>query len=192
MIPFIEHGVSTFWLAFTILWVAAAFTSKRTVQVQSGGSRLLQAGLVLIGVTLIFNLGNWLVSGWLAARVVPESAPVVFGGAILTVAGMLFSVWARLTLGRNWSGTVTIKQDHELIQRGPYRIVRHPIYTGMLLAMLGTAFIFGTARCFVGVPIVGLAFWLKVQIEERFMVQQFGAQYSDYRQQVRALIPFVL
>jgi protein-S-isoprenylcysteine O-methyltransferase Ste14 len=192
MIPFIEHGVSTFWLVFTILWVAAAFTSKRTVRVQSGGSRLLQAGLVLIGVTLIFNLGNWLVSGWLAARVVPESTPVVFGGAILTVAGMLFSVWARLTLGRNWSGTVTIKQDHELIQRGPYRIVRHPIYTGMLLAMLGTAFIFGTARCFVGVPIVGLAFWLKVQIEEQFMVQQFGAQYANYRQQVRALIPFVL
>ena len=192
MIPFIEHGVSTFWLVFTILWVAAAFTSKRTVRVQSGGSRLLQAGLVLIGVTLIFNLGNWLVSGWLAARVVPESTPVVFGGAILTVAGMLFSVWARLTLGRNWSGTVTIKQDHELIQRGPYRIVRHPIYTGMLLAMLGTAFIFGTARCFVGVPIVGLAFWLKVQIEEQFMVQQFGAQYANYRQQVRALSPFVL
>ena len=192
MIPFIEHGVSTFWLVFTILWVAAAFTSKRTVRVQSGGSRLLQARLVLIGVMLIFNLGNWLVSGWLAARVVPESTPVVFGGAILTVAGMLFSVWARLTLGRNWSGTVTIKQDHELIQRGPYRIVRHPIYTGMLLAMLGTAFIFGTARCFVGVPIVGLAFWLKVQIEEQFMVQQFGAQYANYRQQVRALIPFVL
>ena len=62
----------------------------------------------------------------------------------------------------------------------------------MLLAMLGTAFIFGTARCFVGVPIVGLAFWLKVQIEEQFMVQQFGAQYANYRQQVRALIPFVL
>ena len=192
MIPFIEHSVSTFWLAFTILWVAAAFTSKRTVQVQSGGSRLLQAGLVLIGVTLIFNLIPRFMSGWLAERLTPESTPVVLGGAVLTAAGMLFSVWARLTLGRNWSGTVTIKQDHELIQRGPYRIVRHPIYTGMLLAMLGTAFIYGIARCFVGVPIVGLAFWLKVQIEERFMVQQFGAQYVHYRQQVRALIPFVL
>jgi hypothetical protein len=63
MIPFIEHWVSTFWLAFTILWVVAAFTSKRSVQVQSGGSRFLQAGLVLIGVALIFNFDNWLVSG---------------------------------------------------------------------------------------------------------------------------------
>jgi protein-S-isoprenylcysteine O-methyltransferase Ste14 len=192
MIPFIEHWVSVFWLAFTILWVAAAFTSKRSVQVQSGGSRLLQAGLVVIGVALIFNFGNWLERGWLAVRVVPESTPVVVGGAILTVVGMLFSVWARLTLGRNWSGLVTIKQDHELIQRGPYHIVRHPIYTGMLVGMLGTAFIYGIARCFVGVPLVGLAFWLKMQIEERFMVQQFGAQYVHYRQQVRALIPFVL
>lgn len=192
MIPFIEHWVSTFWLAFTLLWVAAAFTSKRTVQVQSGGSRLLQAGVVLIGVTLLFNLSPWLMSGWLTERLTPESAPVVLGGAVLTVAGMLFSIWARLTLGRNWSGTVTIKQDHELIQRGPYRIVRHPIYTGMLLAMLGTAFIYGIARCFLGVPIVGLGFWLKVQIEEQFMVQQFGEQYVRYRQEVRALIPYIL
>jgi len=144
MIPFIEHWVSTFWLAFTILWVVAAFTSKRSVQVQSGGSRFLQAGLVL------------------------------------------------MTLGRNWSGLVTIKQDHELIQRGPYQLVRHPIYTGMLVGMLGTAFIYGIARCFVGVLAVGLAFWLTMQIEERFMLQQFGAQYADYRQHVRALIPFVL
>jgi len=192
MIPFIEHWVSTSWLAFTLLWVVAAFTSKRTVQVQSGGSRLLQAGVVLIGVTLLFNLSPWLMSGWLTERLTPESARVVLGGAVLTVAGMLFSVWARLTLGRNWSGTVTIKQDHELIQRGPYRIVRHPIYTGMLLAMLGTAFVYGIARCFLGVPIVGLGFWLKVQIEEQFMVQQFGEQYVRYRQEVRALIPYIL
>ena len=192
MIPFIEHWVSTSWLAFTLLWVAAAFTSKRTVQVQSGGSRLLQAGVVLIGVTLLFNLSPWLMSGWLTERLTPESAPVVLGGTVMTAAGMLFSVWARLTLGRNWSGTVTIKQHHELIQRGPYRIVRHPIYTGMLLAMLGTAFIYGIARCFLGVPIVGLGFWLKVQIEEQFMVQQFGEQYVRYRQEVRALIPYIL
>jgi protein-S-isoprenylcysteine O-methyltransferase Ste14 len=62
----------------------------------------------------------------------------------------------------------------------------------MLLAMLGTAFIYGVARCFLGVPIVGLGFWLKVQIEEQFMVQQFGEQYVRYRQEVRALIPYIL
>lgn len=192
MIPFIEHWVGGLWLAATILWVLAGIGSKRAVRVQSIGSRLLQGVLIFIGVALIFNIDGWLVKGWLTARLTPESAPVVLAGAVLTVGGLLFTMWARLTLGRNWSGTVTIKQDHELIQRGPYQIVRHPIYTGFLLAMLGTSFIYGITRCFVGVPIVGLGFWLKSQIEEQFMLQQFGVRYANYRQQVRALIPFVL
>jgi protein-S-isoprenylcysteine O-methyltransferase Ste14 len=192
MIPFIEYWVATFWLVFTVGWVIAAVTSKRTVKVQSGGSRLLQAGVMVIGLMLIFNSNRLLVGGWSTNRLVPETTPVILGGAILTVAGLLFSVWARLVLGKNWSGTVTIKQDHELIQRGPYQIVRHPIYTGMLIAFLGTAFIYGAARCFIGVLVVGLSFWLKMQTEEKFMLQQFGAQYAGYRQHVRALIPFVL
>ena len=70
--------------------------------------------------------------------------------------------------------------------------MRHPIYTGFLLALLGTAFVYGQARCFIGLLIVGLGFWLKSRIEEQFMVQQFGEQYLRYRQQVRALIPYLL
>jgi protein-S-isoprenylcysteine O-methyltransferase len=192
MVPFIEHWVGALWAGFGILWVLAAVTTKRTVQVQSTGSRLLQGVVVFIGLMLVFNFDGWFVTGWLTLRLTPESAAVVLTGAVLAVAGLLFSVWARLVLGRNWSGTVTIKQNHELIQRGPYQIVRHPIYTGILIALLGTAFIYGITRCFVGIPIVALGFWLKLQIEEQFMLQQFGAQYADYRQQVRALIPFVL
>jgi protein-S-isoprenylcysteine O-methyltransferase Ste14 len=192
MVPFIEHWIGALWAGFGILWILAAVTTKRAVQVQSTGSRLLQAVVVFIGLMLIFNFDGWFVTGWLTTRLTPESAAVVLAGVVLTVAGLLFSVWARFVLGRNWSGTVTIKQNHELIQRGPYQIVRHPIYTGILMALLGTAFIYGITRCFVGIPIVALGFWLKLQIEEQFMLQQFGAQYADYRQQVRALIPFVL
>ena len=192
MVPFIEHWIGALWAGFGILWILAAFTTKRAVQVQSTGSRLLQAVVVFIGLMLIFNFDGWFVTGWLTTRLTPESAAVVLAGVVLTAAGLLFSVWARFVLGSNWSGTVTIKQNHELIQRGPYQIVRHPIYTGILMALLGTAFIYGITRCFVGIPIVALGFWLKLQIEEQFMLQQFGAQYADYRQQVRALIPFVL
>jgi protein-S-isoprenylcysteine O-methyltransferase Ste14 len=76
--------------------------------------------------------------------------------------------------------------------RGPYGFVRHPIYTGLLVGMLGTGIVFGYVRCFIGVLICGFALWLKLQIEERFMVQQFGDQYTHYRQRVRALVPFVL
>jgi protein-S-isoprenylcysteine O-methyltransferase Ste14 len=192
MVPFIEHWIGALWAVFGILWILAAVTTKRAVQVQSTGSRLLQAVVVFIGLMLIFNFDRWFVTGWLTTRLTPESAAVVLAGVVLTVAGLLFSVWARFVLGRNWSGTVTIKQNHELIQRGPYQIVRHPIYTGILMALLGTAFVYGITRCFVGIPIVAVGFWLKLQIEEQFMLQQFGAQYADYRQQVRALIPFVL
>ncbi len=192
MIPFIEHGVGYAWMVFGILWLLAAFTSKRTVQRQTDGSRLFQVGLALLGFTLVFNFYHWFVSGWLVARIIPQEMPYAIAGAALVLAGMLFCVWARVILGTNWSGTVTIKEDHQLIQNGPYQIVRHPIYTGLLIALLGTAFVFGLARCFMGVLVVGLALWLKSQTEERFMLQQFGEQYAHYRKEVRALIPFVL
>jgi len=179
-------------MVFGILWLLAAFTSKRTVKRQNPGSRLFQVALALLGFMLVFNFNQWFVSGWSTVRIIPRETPYVISGAVLTLAGMLFCVWARVILGTNWSGTVTLKENHELIQEGPYQIVRHPIYTGLLIGLLGTAFVFGLARCFAGVLVVGLALWLKSQTEEQFMLQQFGEQYAHYRKEVRALIPFVL
>lgn len=192
MVPFIERWIDIFWLAVIVLLTLAAFTSKRSVQRQSGGSRFLQASLVAIGASLIFNLAPGFSRGWFADRVIPLRTSWVIAGTALTLLGILFAVWARVTLGRNWSGVVTIKQDHELILRGPYTVVRHPIYTGILFALLGTALVYGCARCFVGLLLCGVAFWLKLRIEERFMLQQFGEQYTEYRQRTRALVPFVL
>lgn len=192
MVPFIERWIDIFWLAVIVLLTLAAFTSKRSVQRQSGGSRFLQASLVAIGASLIFNLAPGFSWGWFADRVIPLRTSWVIAGTALTLLGILFAVWARVTLGRNWSGVVTIKQDHELILRGPYTVVRHPIYTGILFALLGTALVYGCARCFVGLLLCGVAFWLKLRIEERFMLQQFGEQYTEYRQRTRALVPFVL
>ncbi|MBV8673861.1 MAG: isoprenylcysteine carboxylmethyltransferase family protein [Acidobacteriaceae bacterium] len=192
MIAFIQHWISYAWLVLGILWLLAAIASKRTLQRQTRASRLFHAGLAFLGVALLFNLYQWFDGGWLATRIVPDQEVYVFGGAIVTVAGILFCIWARLVLGSNWSGTVTIKENHELVKRGPYQIVRHPIYTGILLGMLGTAFVYGFTRCFVGVLICGFAFWLKSQIEEQFMVQQFGEQYAQYCREVRALIPYIL
>ncbi len=192
MVPFIVQWISTVWGVFWVLWLLAAFTSKRTVQRQTYGSRALQSVLVLIGVIFIFDFWNFFNQGWLTARLVPRTPFWVLFGAALTVSGILFCFWARAILGKNWSGTVTIKQNHELILRGPYAFVRHPIYTGLLMGMLGTAIVFGLARCFVGVFILGLGLWIKSQTEERFMLQQFGDQYTQYRREVRALIPYIL
>lgn len=192
MVLFIDRWIGMVWLVFWIVWIAAAFASKRSVQRQSYGSRVLQSTLLLIGILFIFDFLHLFTHGWLTARLVPQTSFSALFGAIVTVAGILLCFWARAILGRNWSSTVTIKQNHELILRGPYAFVRHPIYTGLLTGMLGTAIVFGLVRCFIGVLIITLGLWIKSQVEERFMLQQFGDQYTHYRQRVRALVPFVL
>lgn len=192
MAPFVVRWIGTFWLLLWIVWWLAAFSSKRSVQLQSRGSRLLQSGLFLIGILLMFNIGDPFRNDWLSKSLTPHTAPWILAGVILTLLGVFTAFWARAILGRNWSGRVTIKQDHELIQRGPYAFVRHPIYTGLLLGMLGTSFVYGHARCFVGLLVMLLGLWLKSQTEEQFMVQQFGDNYLQYRQRTRALVPFLL
>ncbi|MGH7689031.1 MAG: methyltransferase family protein, partial [Gemmatimonadaceae bacterium] len=93
------------------------------------------------------------------------------------------------TLGRNWSGTVTVKENHELIVRGPYRIVRHPIYTGFTLGMLGTALVIAQVRGLIAMALIVCAWRLKWGVEERFMLEEFGERYADYKKRVSALIP---
>ena len=109
----------------------------------------------------------------------------------MVAGGLGISIWARRVLGRNWSGIVTVKQDHELIRTGPYRYVRHPIYTGLLLAILGTALIFGEWRGLIAFVIFTAAIMLKVRTEERFMDESFPEQYARYRAEVPALLPFL-
>jgi protein-S-isoprenylcysteine O-methyltransferase Ste14 len=104
----------------------------------------------------------------------------------------LFAAWARVTLGRNWSATITVKQDHDLITSGPYRFVRHPIYTGLLLGLAGIAVARGEWRGVLGVVLAFGAFWRKLRIEERWMREQFGGAYDEYSRRVAALIPRIL
>jgi protein-S-isoprenylcysteine O-methyltransferase Ste14 len=99
---------------------------------------------------------------------------------------------ARVHLGRNWSAVAAVKEGHELIISGPYRVARHPIYTGLLIAFVGVAVINGEWRAVLGVVVMVWAFWRKLRIEERLMLEQFGSEYQAYRQRVAALIPFVL
>jgi protein-S-isoprenylcysteine O-methyltransferase len=192
MTHFIQHWIGTFWFGYVVVWVLIGLTAKRAVQRQSVGSRLLQSLLGALGLVCIFNFWGNIPQGWLTVRVIPHTDLWALTGAILSVAGVALAFWARAILGRNWSGSVTIKRDHQLILRGPYGFVRHPIYTGLLTGMFGTAIIFGLLRCFVGVLICMLSLWLKSQTEEKFMIQQFGDKYMQYRDRTRALVPFVL
>ena len=109
----------------------------------------------------------------------------------LVVAGALFALWARFYLGGNWSAGVTVKQNHELVCKGPYAVVRHPIYSGFLCSMLGTALYLGEMRGLAAVGFTLIGWKLKSIQEEAFMREQFGAQYDSYRAKVKGLIPLI-
>jgi protein-S-isoprenylcysteine O-methyltransferase Ste14 len=178
------------WLGVGAVWLFGAIVAKRTEQTQSLGSRLRQVSLEFIAFFLLFSSVG---PRWLPWRfVAPESSVAQRIGLALTALGIAFAVWARLWLGRNWSGRVTIKEQHELIQDGPYTIVRHPIYSGLLLAMLGTAIVRGEVCGLIALPFAILGWTFKLRTEESFMTQQFGAAYLDYKRRVKALVPFVV
>ena len=177
------------WIALIVVWVVGALRTKRTIQSQSSASQLLYTVILIAGVCLIFAKQSGI--PWLDHQLYPVTVPIALVGLFAVLMGVAFSVWARLMLGGNWSNRVTVKENHTLVRTGPYRIVRHPIYSGILLGMLGSALQRGGIRCFVGVLICGFSFWLKTRAEERFMVQSFGEQYLQYRHRVKALAPFI-
>jgi protein-S-isoprenylcysteine O-methyltransferase Ste14 len=172
------------WLVY---WVVAALNVKRTQRRESLGSRILSVAPLVIGALL-------LAFAWrpLTGRFLPWSQALYWIGLAMVATGLAFAVWARRYLGRNWSGHVTVKQDHELIRSGPYALVRHPIYTGILFAILGTAVAIGEWRALIGFALITAGFVLKLRVEERFMSETFGEQYRRYRAEVPALVPFVV
>jgi protein-S-isoprenylcysteine O-methyltransferase Ste14 len=183
-----RHLIVWLWCAWALYWFITAMRTKRTVRRESLSSRLAYVVPGIVGGLLI----GWpaLQGGWLVVRLWPRSFSAYWIGLALLCAGLAFAVWARVELGRNWSGSVTVKEGHELIRSGPYAYVRHPIYTGLIAALIGTAVIIGTLRALVGVAIIGTAFVYKLRAEERFMRETFPGEYERYRAAVPALIPF--
>jgi len=180
------------WLIWLAYWGISALNVKRAVRVESGVSRFGKYALPLIIAVLLLPYFPIYRGTFLDERFVPGERWIVWLGFALTVGGLAFTCWARVILGRNWSGVVQVKQDHELITRGPYHLVRHPIYTGLLLAFFSTVLAIGAWRGLIATAIVGVSFWRKLRLEERWMTEQFGEQYRSYMQRVKALIPWVL
>lgn len=185
----IAKWIGYLWIGFLLVWGIAAITQKRTVRRDSSSSRFLQLALAVVAAVLLFDRSLSL--GLLERPFLPKGAASTYLGFVLTIAGIGFALCARFFIGRNWSGAVTVKKDHELIRTGPYSVVRHPIYTGVLLGLLGTAMAMGPIRGLLGVGVAALALWIKSRREEVFMSEQFGADYAQYKQKVKALIPFV-
>ena len=177
------------WLAFIAVWIAMARGGKAIAERETVTSRLSHYLPLLIAIYLL--AAPHVPIGLLNDRFAPLSLWLVRLGAALTLAGIAFAIWARMLLAGNWSSDVTLKRDHELVVTGPYAFVRHPIYTGILVALAGTALAVGEWRSVLAVAIAALAFWRKIGIEEAVMRRQFGEAYARYAARVSALIPFV-
>ena len=173
------------WLVWLISWFAAAAWTERTVKRPTVAREVVYRVLTMIGAVLMFNGGSARTVLWQA------SAPVGWLLFTLTVIGFAFTWWARLHLGRLWSSSVTRKEHHHVVDSGPYSLVRHPIYTGLLLAIVATALARVTDVTIAGAAVLASAIYIKARLEETFLHEQLGAAYDEYARRVPMLIPFV-
>jgi protein-S-isoprenylcysteine O-methyltransferase Ste14 len=180
----------TVWAAFWVYWWVVSRRVEKTKRVQSGFARLLYLVLVYFGFALMAVPAFH--AGLLGQRLLPATETGFFAGALLLLVGLGFAVWARVHLGRYWSGTITLKEGHRLIRSGPYALVRHPIYTGILCAVLGTAIAQGEVRSALAFTGLAMLHHFKSRREERWLEEEFGEEYRQYHENVPALVPFLL
>jgi len=188
MNPFTETCAVIFF-AFSAYMFRAAIGVKKTVKRQSHSGRAVH--VVMLVTSFIASFTRFHSCGFLGFRLIPASSFSGFLGVLVCATGVAFCFWARRTLGGNWSGTVTLKKDHELIQSGPYGLARHPMYTGILTGLLGAALTVGQIGNFLGVALLAFAMVRKMGMEETYMVQHFGPRYLEYSEKVKRIIPFV-
>jgi protein-S-isoprenylcysteine O-methyltransferase Ste14 len=186
------------WAAFVLVWGITAFFVKRDVR--GGGYATVwqrfwvlrlavTALIVILAMRLVGRSGS---SGAIFLSLSIFTSPPALGwaAAAFTAIGIGFAIWARVYLGRNWSPRPSVKEQHELVTTGPYAYVRHPIYTGIILAALGTALIgsiFGIGMFVV----ISIMFALRIDREEKIMLELFPRQYPEYQKRTKRLVPFV-
>jgi protein-S-isoprenylcysteine O-methyltransferase Ste14 len=189
--PIYNEIVLLAWGVFILVWAVTAFNVKRDAS-RMGMWRLwvFRVGIIIVAIFLIadFQLGNNLFARS-PSLFTTASSPVAALGALLTVLGIALAIWARIYLGRNWSPAPRIKEGHELVTTGPYAVLRHPIYTGVLFAIFGSVLI---SPAWVLSFVIALVIFLwRVKREETLMMSQFPTEYPAYKARTWALIPYV-
>lgn len=174
------------WVLFSMYWSIAAKNSSRATRSETRGSRRVHEILLNVGLLLLFIP----VPG-MTQRFAPLSPIVTAAGLAVQIACGALGIWARKHLGAHWSGEITIKVDHQLIRTGPYRLIRHPIYTAMLGMFAGTAIVSGQTHALLGLALGVIAYWRKIRMEEENLNDAFGDAYHDYRRETWALVPGV-
>jgi protein-S-isoprenylcysteine O-methyltransferase Ste14 len=177
------------WTVLCLYWILSALRIKPVKSRESLGQRLSYVLPLALGLTLLFNPRAHY--SWLGIRFALDTIAVAVAGILLTAEGVALAMWARLVLGKNWSAAVIIRKNQELIRMGPYRITRHPIYTGMLLGLLGTAVVVDEVRSLLALVILGLGFYLNARKEEVFLLREFGAGFEAHAKHNGMFLPRV-
>ncbi len=172
------------WCVIEVYWDVSRKNAAADTDSESRGSRWLHLLLTSAAQILIF-----LPIHGLRQRYLPASAFVTATGLTLNAMGLVLAIWSRRCLGRYWSGKITIKVDHQLIRSGPYRLIRHPIYTALLGLYLGTAIVSGELHALIGWVLAVIAYLRKIRMEENNLLKAFGDEYRNYRGESWALIP---
>jgi protein-S-isoprenylcysteine O-methyltransferase Ste14 len=175
------------WYVFGAYWAVSWLRVKRTKATEKSLDRFLTVAMLVVAFSLLFE--NWTRIGPLRLRFIPEQPWIAWIGIALTWVGVAIAVWARYCIGAYWSARVTLKEGHQLIRTGPYAFVRHPIYTGMLLGVIGATLIAGEWRGIVAVILLLVAHSLKALREEALLTKEFGDEYISYRKQTGFLFP---
>ena len=184
-----RFSMPALWIAWALYWWATSLDVKETARREPWLSRAAHIGPMFVAAALLWARRFDMLG--LENRFMPWAPWQFPAGVLVTAAGLAFAIWARHYIGRNWSAIVTLKEGHELVTSGPYALVRHPIYTGLLFGFLGSAIALGQWRGLLAVAIVYLALLRKYRLEERWMRERFGVAYDAYRARVKALIPFI-
>jgi protein-S-isoprenylcysteine O-methyltransferase Ste14 len=175
------------WIVFAAYWAIGALKTRRTAKKESFTARYSIMTIEIVGFYLLLS-GDAAI-GFLGRRVLLRTLELRVFGVVLLWAGIALALWARWHLGQYWSGRITIKEGHKLIRTGPYARLRHPIYSGLVLAVIGTAIEVDQWRGIAAVCIVLLGFWIKGRREETLLTKQFGAEFEEHLRATGFLLP---
>jgi len=175
------------WIVFVLYWIVSAIRTRDTLQTESSASRYAILLIEIAGFVLLFRHSAGV--GFLGERFMDRTLASAIIGSILSWVGIGLAIWARYHLAEYWSARITIKQDHQLIRTGPYARLRHPIYSGIILAAIGSAVVIDQWRCVLGVCLVLIGYCIKARKEETMLTQQFGDAFREHQKQTGFLIP---
>jgi protein-S-isoprenylcysteine O-methyltransferase Ste14 len=175
------------WAGWIIYWIASSQFVLKTKKYETW-QRFQHTVPTTIGIVTIFFGPESDVFDWGPLYDIPL---VAWLGVLVTGAGHVFSIWARIHLGKYWSGTVALKHDHKIVDTGPYHLVRHPIYTGLLSSAFGSAMAAGTKEAFFGIAVMIVGYVIKWKREEKIMLEEFGPAYADYMKRTKVIIPYL-